>query len=55
MSLTSVVDAAPEVSAPIRFEGQSNSEILFNWLTVKRKLWMLRELQTSDHGESDYA
>ena len=43
MNVTSVFNAAPEVSAPIRIEGQSNSEVLFNWLTVKRKLWMLED------------
>ena len=43
MNVTSILNATPEVSAPIRVEGQSNSEVLFNWLTVKRKLWMLED------------
>ena len=36
--------AVPDVSAPVRLEGQTNSEVLFNWLTVKRFLWMLGDL-----------
>ena len=43
MNVTSVVEAAPEVSAPIRLEGQPNSEVLFNWLVVKGHLWMLED------------
>ena len=46
MNVTSVVGAAPEVSAPIREVGQSNSEVLFNWLAFKQKLWMLED---ADH------
>ena len=42
-NITSIVGAAPEVSAPIRTEGQSNSEVLFGWLAVKRLLWMLED------------
>ena len=42
-NVTSIVGAAPEVSAPVRTEGQSNSEVLFNWMTVKGKLWMLED------------
>ena len=39
--VTSVVGSEPEVSAPIRLVGQMNSEVLFNWLVLKRYLWML--------------
>lgn len=38
---TSVAGESPEITAPVRLEGQSNSEILFNWLAVNRCLWML--------------
>ena len=38
---TSVVGDVPEITAPVRLEGQSNSEVLFNWLTVNRYLWLL--------------
>ena len=40
-SSTSVVGAAPEITAPVRLEGQSNSQVLFTWLTVHQFLWML--------------
>jgi hypothetical protein len=40
-SSTSVVGAAPEITAPVRLEGQSHSEVLFTWLTVHQFLWML--------------
>ena len=42
MSNTQIaVCESEQITAPIRLEGQSNSEVLFNWLTVKRYLWML--------------
>ena len=48
MNGTSIVGAEPQVTAPIRAEGQANSELLFEWLRVKRKLWMLED---PDHLE----
>lgn len=39
---TSVVGEPPAITAPVRLKGESNSEVLFNWLTVKCFLWMLR-------------
>jgi hypothetical protein len=42
MTQTSIVGKTPEISAPVRLEGQGNSEVLFNWLTVKHHLWMLQ-------------
>jgi hypothetical protein len=40
-SSTSIVGAAPEITAPVRLEGQSHSEVLFAWLIVNRFLWMI--------------
>ena len=37
----SVLDQSAEITAPVRLEGQSNSEVIFNWLTVNGYLWML--------------
>lgn len=39
---TSLVGETPEITAPFRLEGQSNSEVLFNWLVINRYLWMLK-------------
>ena len=41
MTQTSVVGEKPEISAPIRLEGQSDTEFLFTWLAVHQFLWML--------------
>ena len=38
---TSVAGASPEITAPVRVKGQTDSEVLFNWLIVNRYLWML--------------
>lgn len=29
------------ITAPVRLDGQGNSDVLFNWLTVNQYLWML--------------
>ena len=39
--ITSVAGASPDITAPVRLDGQTNSEVLFNWLVVNRYLWML--------------
>lgn len=38
---TSVMGEAPEITAPVRLEGQSNSEVLFTWMLTNRYVWML--------------
>ena len=38
---TSLVGESPEITAPIRTEGESDSDVLFNWLDYHGFLWML--------------
>ena len=38
---SSVIGEAPAITAPVRLEGQSNSEVLFTWMLTNRYLWML--------------
>ena len=38
---TSLVSESPEITAPIRADGESDSEVLFNWLDYHGFLWML--------------
>jgi hypothetical protein len=38
---TSVVGASPEITAPVRLEGQTDPDVLFDSLVVNRYLWML--------------
>jgi len=38
---TSVLGASPEITAPIRLEGQTDPDVLFDWMVVNRYLWML--------------
>jgi hypothetical protein len=38
---TSVVGASPEITAPVRLEGQTDPDVLFDWLVVNRYLWVL--------------
>ncbi len=38
---TSVIAGSGEITAPVRLEGQSNSEVIFNWMKLHGFLWML--------------
>ena len=40
-SSTSLLGKPPEVTAPIRLEGESDSDMLFKWMAVRHLLWML--------------
>ena len=41
MSSTSLLGKPPEITAPVKLAGESDSDMLFKWLVVKNYLWML--------------
>ena len=47
MSSTSLLGKPADVTAPVKLDGESDSDMLFNWLVVKNYLWML----TSPHDD----